>query len=108
MCEDRPEPPAEVRLCGGAGSALIMALRQLGSAVSVAVLRAVAGAVYRAHLDIDGLPPASAHAARRGISAGLTVAHQRDSEDLLRSARAAFVHGVEGSSGERGRGGGQR
>jgi len=80
---------------GGAGSALIMALRQLGSAIGVAALGAVAGAVYRAHLDTGELPPASAHTARRGVSAGVTVARQLDSRALLRSARAAFVDGMD-------------
>ncbi|CAI7981039.1 hypothetical protein FRAHR75_970005 [Frankia sp. Hr75.2] len=77
---------------GGAGSALIMALRQLGSAVGVAVL----GAVYRAHLDIDGLCHPRRPMRRDGVSRPASPwAHQRGSEDLLRSARAAFVHGMD-------------
>gem|GEM_PF-3753593 len=64
---------------GGAGSALVMALRQLGSAIGVAVLGAVTNAVYRAHLVTAGLADSSAQAARHGVSAGTDVARQTGS-----------------------------
>jgi EmrB/QacA subfamily drug resistance transporter len=80
---------------GGAGSALIMALRQLGSAIGVAVLGALAGSIYRAHLDTHGLPDSLAHTAREGVPAGVAVAHRIGSTDLLASARSAFVHGMD-------------
>lgn len=78
----------------GAGSALLMALRQLGSAIGVAALGAVAGGVYRAHLPTGELPPTSAHAARRGVANGVATAHQVGSPTLLRAVRAAFVDGM--------------
>jgi EmrB/QacA subfamily drug resistance transporter len=79
----------------GAGSALIMALRQLGSAIGVAVLGSLANSIYRAHLDTHGLPEPVAHTARSGVSAGAAEARRIGSTDLLASARSAFIHGMD-------------
>jgi len=45
----------------GSGSALISALRQVGATIGVAVLGTVLSTVYRAHLDVAGLPAAASH-----------------------------------------------
>ncbi|MEU6745353.1 MFS transporter [Spirillospora sp. NPDC046719] len=78
---------------GGVGSALIMALRQLGSAIGVARLGSLANAGYRSHLQLRGLSPTQAAAAHQGVSSGVAVAGRDHS--LLRSVRSAFIHGMD-------------
>jgi hypothetical protein len=74
----------------GTGSALIMAMRQVGGAIGVAILGTVLNSVYRANLDVAGLPGAAAAAARRSVTAGAEVAHQSGSAALLASVRSSF------------------
>jgi len=81
----------------GVGSGLIQALRQLGSAVGVAVLGTVLNAGYRDQLDVAGLPAGAATTARDSATAGVSVAGQLGSPDLLASVRTAFVHGMDRS-----------
>jgi MFS transporter, DHA2 family, multidrug resistance protein len=78
----------------GSGSALISALRQVGATIGVAVLGTVLGTVYRAHLNVNGLPAAAAAAAKSSVVAGVGVAHALGSASLLYSARTAFVQGM--------------
>ena len=78
----------------GSGSALISALRQVGATIGVAVLGTVLGTVYSAHLNVKGLPPAAAAAAKSSVVAGVGVAHALGSASLLHSARTAFVQGM--------------
>jgi len=79
----------------GAGSALIMAVRQVGATIGVAVLGSILNAGYHARLDLTGLPPRVADAVRDSVAAGVAVAHQLGSAPLLGSVRAAFVHGMD-------------
>jgi MFS transporter, DHA2 family, multidrug resistance protein len=79
----------------GSGSAFISAMRQVGATIGVAVLGTVLGTVYRAQLNVTGLPAAAASAAKSGVVAGVQVAHEAGSAALLYSARQAFVHGVD-------------
>ncbi len=79
----------------GAGSALIMAVRQVGATIGVAVLGSVLNAGYHARLDLGGLPPQVAGAVRDSAAAGVAVAHQLGAAPLLDSVRAAFVHGMD-------------
>jgi MFS transporter, DHA2 family, multidrug resistance protein len=79
----------------GSGSALISAMRQVGATIGVAVLGTVLASVYRAHLDVTGLPAAAAAAAKSGVVAGVGVAHALGSASLLHSVQTAFVHGVD-------------
>ena len=79
----------------GSGSALISALRQVGATIGVAVLGTVLGTVYRAHLNVKGLPAAAAAAAKSSVVAGVGVAHALGSASLLHSARTAFVQGMD-------------
>jgi EmrB/QacA subfamily drug resistance transporter len=79
----------------GAGSALIMAVRQVGATIGVAVLGSVLNAGYHARLDLGGLPPQVADAVRDSAAAGVAVAHQLGAAPLLDSVRAAFVHGMD-------------
>ena len=79
----------------GVGSALIQALRQVGAAIGVAVLGTVLNTGYHARLDLAGLPAPVAGAVRDSVAAGVTVARQLGSPELLLSVRAAFVHGMD-------------
>jgi DHA2 family multidrug resistance protein-like MFS transporter len=79
----------------GAGSALIMAVRQVGATIGVAVLGSVLNAGYHARLDLAGLPPRVAEVVRDSAAAGVAVAHQLGSAALLAVVRAAFVHGMD-------------
>jgi MFS transporter, DHA2 family, multidrug resistance protein len=79
----------------GSGSALISALRQVGATIGVAVLGTVLGSVYRAHLNVTGLPAAAAAAVKSSVVAGVAVAHELGSVALLEEVRAAFVHGLD-------------
>ena len=79
----------------GSGSALISAMRQVGATIGVAVLGTVLASVYRAHLDVTGLPAAAATAAKSSVVAGVAVADKLGSAALLDSARHAFVQGMD-------------
>ncbi|MCC3372717.1 MFS transporter [Cohnella sp. REN36] len=79
----------------GVGSALIMAMRQVGGTIGVAVLGTVLSNGYRDTLVMDGLSGEAAETVRRSVSAGAAVARQIDSPALLASIRSAFVHGMD-------------
>jgi MFS transporter, DHA2 family, multidrug resistance protein len=74
----------------GVGSALLMALRQVGGTIGVAVLGTVLASGYRGALD-DSVP----EAARESVSAGVATAHQLGSPELLESVQSAFVEGMD-------------
>ncbi|TCO47206.1 EmrB/QacA subfamily drug resistance transporter [Kribbella antiqua] len=78
----------------GAGSGLIQALRQVGGTIGVAILGTVLNSAYRDRLDVTGLPPAVADAARDSASGAVAVATKVGSPSLTESARNAFVHGM--------------
>lgn len=75
----------------GSGSAMIQSLRQVGGTVGVAILGTVVNGGYRDRLDVDGLPPQVADAARGSVSAAVSLG----SPELAGSARRAFVHGMD-------------
>ncbi len=79
----------------GAGSALIMAVRQVGATIGVAVLGSILNAAYHSRLELTGLPAQVAGAVRDSASAGVAVAHQLGSAALLGMVRGAFVHGMD-------------
>jgi MFS transporter, DHA2 family, multidrug resistance protein len=79
----------------GSGSALISAMRQVGATIGVAMLGTVLSSVYRAHLDVTGLPAAAAAAAKTSVVAGAGVARALGSASLLHSVESAFVHGMD-------------
>ncbi|HWG13972.1 MAG TPA: hypothetical protein VG268_11935 [Streptosporangiaceae bacterium] len=79
----------------GAGSALTTAMRQVGATIGVAVLGTILNNVYQSHLTGAGLPAALTAAARRGLAAGVTVAHQTHSAALLAAVRHSFVNGLD-------------
>ncbi len=78
----------------GSGSGLIQALRQVGGTIGVAILGTVLNSAYRDRLDVTGLPPAVADAARDSASGAVAIAAHTNSPTLATSAREAFVHGM--------------
>ena len=79
----------------GVGSAMLQALKNVGAPFGAAVLGSALISVYRADLNLVGLPPAAARAVQDSVFGGVAVAHQLRSVSLLESVRVAFVHGMD-------------
>ena len=80
----------------GVGSALVMALRQVGGTIGVAVLGAVLTAAYHSRLgDLSRLPVPVAHAVWQGVNTGVPAARRTGSTDLLDLVRDAFTHAMD-------------
>ncbi len=81
----------------GAGSALLTAMRQVGSTVGVAILGTVISNSYRSGVahDVASLPARAAASVHSGVGAGAAVARQLGSATLLDDVRSAFVHGMD-------------
>jgi predicted MFS family arabinose efflux permease len=80
----------------GSGSALLTAMRQVGSTIGVAVLGTVISNSYASGVAsaAAGLPAQAAAAVRSSVGAGVAVAGQLGSSSLLDTVRSAFVHGM--------------
>jgi MFS transporter, DHA2 family, multidrug resistance protein len=81
----------------GAGSALLTAMRQVGSTIGVAVLGTVISNSYasRVAAAAAALPAQAAAAVRSSVGSGVAVAGQLGSSSLLDTVRSAFVHGMD-------------
>jgi DHA2 family multidrug resistance protein-like MFS transporter len=79
----------------GVGSAVMQALQKVGAPLGAAILGSVLSATYVARLDLAGLPPAIASVVKESLFAGIAVADQLHSAELLASVRAAFVDGMD-------------
>ncbi len=79
----------------GVGSALIMALRQVGGTFGVAILGSVLSSAYHSGLNAAVVPVALAATVRDSVSEGVAVAHQIGSAALFETVRTAFVHGMD-------------
>ena len=79
----------------GSGSALMTAMRQVGATIGVAVLGTVLNSVYRSKLAVAGLPADVAAAARSSVGAGVQVALQAHSPQLLAGVHLAYASGVD-------------
>jgi EmrB/QacA subfamily drug resistance transporter len=81
----------------GAGSALLTAMRQVGSTIGVAVLGTVISTSYgsRVASAAAALPGQAAAAVRSSVGSGVAVAGQLGSSSLLDTVRSAFVHGMD-------------
>lgn len=79
----------------GVGAALLMALRQVGGAIGVAILGTVSNAAYRGRLDLTGVPASISTAVRDSVNTGAAVARRLGSPELLSTVRIAFVHGMD-------------
>lgn len=83
----------------GVGSAIIMALRQVGATIGVALLGTILGSVYTDRLNgsaaAAALPAAQRAEAGQSVTSGVGLALKAHNEDLLTAARDAFVHGMD-------------
>jgi MFS transporter, DHA2 family, multidrug resistance protein len=81
----------------GAGSALLTAMRQVGSTIGVAILGTVISNSYSSGVAsaAAGLPAQAAAAVRSSVGAGVAAAGQLGSSSLLEVVRSAFVHGMD-------------
>lgn len=78
----------------GSGSGLLMTLRQVGSAIGVAVLGSVLASVFRERLDVTGLPERAADAAGESVIAAHMVAERTGAAELVASANSSYVHAM--------------
>jgi hypothetical protein len=87
-------PPAKA----GVGSAINTTIRQVGSALGVAVLGSVLSAQYASSITpaLKGLPAPAAAAARRSVGAATQVAARLgpSGTPLLAASRSAFLAGM--------------
>jgi len=81
----------------GAGSALLTAMRQVGSTIGVAVLGTVINNSYSSGVAgaAAHLPAQAAGAVRSSVGSGVAVAGKLGSSSLLDTIRTAFVHGMD-------------
>ncbi|MFF4545574.1 MFS transporter [Streptomyces sp. NPDC001406] len=81
----------------GSGSGLLMTLRQVGSAVGIALLGSLLAGAFRDRLDVTGLPARAADTAGDSVVAAHLIAEKAGPEGaahLAASADAAYVHGM--------------
>ncbi|MGW6741100.1 MFS transporter [Streptomyces sp. NPDC055025] len=78
----------------GSGSGLLMTVRQVGSAIGIALLGSLLAAAYTSGLDTSGLPAAAAGTAGDSVVAAHVVADRLDVPRLAASADAAYIHGM--------------
>ncbi|TVZ93552.1 MFS transporter [Streptomyces sp. BK340] len=78
----------------GSGSGLLMTLRQVGSAIGIALLGSLLANVFRDRLDVTGLPAPAAHTAGDSVVAAHLIAEKAGSAHLAASANGAYVHGM--------------
>lgn len=78
----------------GVGSALVSAVRQVGSVLGVAILGTIIGATYRNHLNVHTLPPAVQTHVSNNVASGVATAQKLHSSMLLTSVRSAFLDGM--------------
>jgi DHA2 family multidrug resistance protein-like MFS transporter len=81
----------------GAGSALLTAMRQVGSTIGVAILGTVISNSYSSGVASTAahLPAQAAAAVRSSVGSGVAVAVKAGSSSLLDTIRGAFVHGMD-------------
>jgi MFS family permease len=81
----------------GAGSALLTAMRQVGSTIGVAILGTVISTSYSNGVAAAAaaLPAQAAAAVRSSVGAGVAVADKLGSAALLDTVRSSFVHGMD-------------
>jgi len=79
----------------GTGSGLIMACRQVGATIGVALLGNVLDSEYRDRVNTAHLPALAAQMVRKGVAPGMQVARQLGDAALGRSVRSAFVTSLD-------------
>ncbi|MFI7504443.1 DHA2 family efflux MFS transporter permease subunit [Streptomyces sp. NPDC049687] len=78
----------------GSGSGLLMTLRQVGSAIGIALLGSLLASAYRDRLDVTGLPAGLTDTAGDSVVAAHLIAERTGSAHLAASANGAYVHGM--------------
>lgn len=78
----------------GSGSGLLLTVRQVGSAIGIALLGSLLAAVYGDRLDTSGLPATAADAAGDSVVAAHLVTDWLGDEALTAAANSAFVQGM--------------
>src|SRR4051812_43065835 len=76
------------------GTALTMALRQVGGALGAAGLRGPASPASTGRLDVTGLPGQAAAAAHDSVAGGMAVARALGSPALAGNVAGAYVHAM--------------
>ncbi|PWV99756.1 EmrB/QacA subfamily drug resistance transporter [Paenibacillus cellulosilyticus] len=79
----------------GVGSAVIMAMRQIGGTIGVAFLGALLNSIYSRNVDVSALPDATAEAVHHNVSSGVIAASELNDASLLKSVHEAFVSGLD-------------
>ncbi|MGI8450213.1 MAG: DHA2 family efflux MFS transporter permease subunit [Streptosporangiaceae bacterium] len=79
----------------GAGSAVVQAMRQVGSVTGIAALGAIVNGVYRSNVHTAGLSGDAAATVRDGVAGGVLTGSRLNSPALVESARQAFTSGLE-------------
>ncbi|NJC72836.1 DHA2 family efflux MFS transporter permease subunit [Planosporangium thailandense] len=79
----------------GAGSALTMALRQVGGALGVALLGSLLAGAYADRVVVAGLPRQAADAVTGSVAGAVAVAGRLHDTVLEASARAAYVRAMD-------------
>jgi MFS transporter, DHA2 family, multidrug resistance protein len=82
----------------GTGSAVVQAFQKTAGPLGTAIIGSILAARYQARLDLRGIPPAAAAAARRSVFDGLAAASRLGhGATLARSVRDAFTAGLDTS-----------
>jgi EmrB/QacA subfamily drug resistance transporter len=79
----------------GSGSGLLMTVRQVGSAVGIALLGSLLASAYADRLDTSALPHTAAHTASDSVVGAHVVAARLGDRALAASADAAYLHGMD-------------
>ncbi|KPI06083.1 drug resistance transporter, EmrB/QacA subfamily [Actinobacteria bacterium OK074] len=78
----------------GSGSGLMLTVRQVGSAIGVALLGSLLASGYDGELDTSGLPHAAAQTASDSVVGAHVVAARLGDQALAASADRAYMHGM--------------
>ncbi len=79
----------------GIGSGLIMACRQVGATIGVALLGNILNSEYRDRVNIAHLPASQAQVIQKGVATGMQAARQLGDAALGHSVRSAFVTSLD-------------
>lgn len=79
----------------GTGAGLIMACRQVGATIGVALLGNILNSEYRDRVNVAHLPASVAQVVRKGVATGMEAARQLGDAALARSVRSAFVTSLD-------------
>lgn len=78
----------------GIGSSVIKAIQQIGSTFGVATLGTILTSVYKANVNLNGLPAQVISLVEKGVTPGISIAHKIRSSELLHSVQSSFMLGM--------------